>query len=284
MIGGAEFQGAVSGLTTAVGHWGDEPAGRFGGEHGQRVMPGPLTLGADATVTAPLATFAAVDGAFALTVVGSATFGGAVGGSVPLTSLTAGSPSARIGHRAPQRNRDHDEQRTDVLECRGDRRGYDTHLNRNNGSAGNIRFAGTVDGPHQLTVHTAGVTEFDAAVGAASPLTAFATDAAGRTSLAVSVTTTGAISIPEPLTLTGDVSLTDAQSGGAGIALASVDSDSATIRTFTVSTPPLSDHTSLNLTYGSVNPARIHFVQVPLVFADGDGQQRFDHGAEITRH
>src|SRR5262249_58966457 len=50
-------------------------------------------------------------------------------------------------------------------------------------ASGNVTFGKTVDGAFSLVVNTAGVTEFDGAVGNSTPLTSLTTDAPGTTDL-----------------------------------------------------------------------------------------------------
>ncbi|MFA7429625.1 MAG: hypothetical protein WCZ23_05685 [Rhodospirillaceae bacterium] len=102
--------------------------------------------------------------------------------------------------------------------------------------SGDVTFAGTVNGPHSLTVNSTGATAFNAAVGGVNALTSLTTNVGGTVSLR-SVTTTGAqtygeaaslngayvtgggaFSVGGPITLAGDTSVV---TGAGGITLGS---------------------------------------------------------------
>src|SRR5262249_19753816 len=118
-----------------------------------------------------------VDGAFSLAVntAGVTEFDGAVGNSTPLTSLTTdalGTTDLNGG----------------IVKTSGAQTYNDAVVLTGNATltstgSGNVTFAKTVDGAFSLAVNTAGVTEFDGAVGNSTPLTSLTTDALGTTDL-----------------------------------------------------------------------------------------------------
>ena len=150
-----------------------------------------------------------VDGPYNLIVntAGITLFEGLVGGSSPLTSLTTdadGSTSLNADVTTATTMTFHD---TVNLT-------HDVTLqSQGTGPNGTIDFDETVDGPFNLTVNTAGVTQFQGVVGGSSPLTSLTTDAAGSTSLNANVTTVTTTTFHDSVNLTHDVTL---QSQGAG--------------------------------------------------------------------
>jgi uncharacterized repeat protein (TIGR01451 family) len=86
-------------------------------------------------------------------------------------------------------------------------------------SGGFVDFTFTVDGAHNLTVITGGLTTFGGVVGGTVPLISLTTDAAGSTTLAGSVTTTDAQIYNDALTLGANATLSS--TGNAAISLAS---------------------------------------------------------------
>ncbi|MBF0212677.1 MAG: filamentous hemagglutinin N-terminal domain-containing protein, partial [Magnetococcales bacterium] len=75
-------------------------------------------------------------------------------------------------------------------------------------TAGTVTFGGAVDGAHNLTVNTSGLTRFSGIVGGATALTGLTTNAGGTTQLDANVSTSnGAIAFGDPVILGGDVVL-----------------------------------------------------------------------------
>ncbi|MGB9428303.1 MAG: hypothetical protein WCC11_00245, partial [Gammaproteobacteria bacterium] len=89
--------------------------------------------------------------------------------------------------------------------------GADTTLSSSGNGA--IDFASTVDGAHNLSVSTGGVTTFGAAVGSTTALTSLSSSGGGTTTLDGNVSTTGAQIYNDALTLGADVTLTSSGSG-----------------------------------------------------------------------
>src|SRR5204862_70865 len=136
---------------------------------------GTTTLFSHLTVSAgtgPI-TFIAVDGGFALLAnsSGTTTFGGAVGASTALASLTtdAGGMTAINGGSI----------QTTGFQAYHDAVTLGANATLTSTGAGNITFASTVDGGFSLTVNTAGTTTFGGAVGASAALASLTTDAGG---------------------------------------------------------------------------------------------------------
>jgi len=157
---------------------------------------GAVMLNSDMTLTAPAVTFAStVDGAQSLTINGGATFGGAVGGTTPLTSLSI---SGTTGLNGPSVSTTGGQTYSGAVTLTSDVTLTDT-------SASGVIFASTVDGAQALTI--AGNATFDGAVGGTTPLTSLsvnrATDLNG-----VTVTTTGDQTYTGAVTLTSDMALT----------------------------------------------------------------------------
>jgi len=157
---------------------------------------GAVMLNSDMTLTAPAVTFAStVDGAQSLTINGGATFGGAVGGTTPLTSLSI---SGTTGLNGPSVSTTGGQTYSGAVTLTSDVTLTDT-------SASGVIFASTVDGAQALTI--AGNATLDGAVGGTTPLTSLsvnrATDLNG-----VTVTTTGDQTYTGAVTLTSDMALT----------------------------------------------------------------------------
>ncbi len=186
----------------------------------------PVTVGADTTFTSTGAgnvTFAStlndngVAGAANVTVntAGITTFGGAVGGIAPLTSLTTDAPgSVQINGGLVTTTGNQTYNDTATL-------GADTTLNSL--LAGNITFAQTLDddgtvATSNLIVNTAGVTTFTGVVGGIAPLTSITTDFGGLVGdiTAINggaVTTTGFQLYNDNVTLAQDTVLTSTTIG-----------------------------------------------------------------------
>ena len=175
-----------------------------------------VTLGADTTLDSTGSgniTFGStVDGAFNLTVntAGVTTFGGAVGSTTPLTSLTTDAPGSTDINGGSVT--------TTGAQAYGDAvtLGADTTLTST--GSGNVSLGSTVDGGFNFTVNTAGVTTFGGAVGSTTPLTSVTTDAPGSTDInGGSVTTTGAQSFGDAVTLEANTTLVSTGSGNVSL-------------------------------------------------------------------
>jgi hypothetical protein len=79
--------------------------------------------------------------------------------------------------------------------------------------AGNITFAGTLDGAFTLTANSGGTTTFNGDVGDTTPLVRVVTDAAGTTVIRGAMHATGDLTFNDPVLLTGNVTLTDTGTG-----------------------------------------------------------------------
>jgi autotransporter-associated beta strand protein len=173
----------------------------------------PVKLMAGTTLRASSVVFrSTLDGGFGLTVANftKATFGGAVGGTNPLASLTVngkallnGGPITTSGAQSYNS--------TVTL-------GANATLTSTTG--GNILFASTIDGAYGLTVKTGGNITFAGAVGGTTALASLTTDTLGMTTVAGSSTpsikTTGAQSFNNTLVL-GQAGLALSSTGGGNI-------------------------------------------------------------------
>ncbi|MBK5962676.1 hypothetical protein CCR95_00790 [Thiocystis minor] len=88
-----------------------------------------------------------------------------------------------------------------------------------------IDFKSTIDGPHNLTLNTPGVTTFQGTVGGTLPLAALTTDAAGTTTLGGNVTAMAIhfndlVTLTSEVTLGGVISLASLAGGGRNLTLA----------------------------------------------------------------
>ena len=219
--GKGEFDGTVGGTTALAGLSVSGTTALDGGTvttAGTQSYNGGVALGADTTLASTgggaITLGSTVDGSFNLTVntAGVTTFGGAVGGTTALTSLTtdaagstdiSGGAITTVGAQAYN----------DAVAL-----GADTTL-RSTG-AGNITLGSTVDGSFNLTVNTAGITTFGGAVGGTTALSSLTTDAAGSTDInAGTVTTAGAQTYNDAIALGADTTL--ASTGDGAITLGS---------------------------------------------------------------
>ncbi|MCA1661475.1 MAG: hypothetical protein LC648_04685, partial [Novosphingobium sp.] len=165
--------------------------------------------------------------ALTVTTSGLTTFGGAVGATNALASLTAngGGTTALDGGSI----------RTTGGQTYADAvtLGAATVL----ASAGNgaIDFASTLDGAQTLALNTGGLTIFRDDVGAGAPLTSLTTDSPGITQLhAGTVTTTGAQTYNDVVVLSADTTLTG--TGSEQISFANAVNSDATARSLAVNT------------------------------------------------
>jgi hypothetical protein len=204
--------GAVGGttpltsLTTNLGGSTVLSGGSITTNNGPIVFNDAVNLGASATLNAGTGnvTFAStVNGAQNLTVnsTGTTTFGGAVGGTTALASLTtnAGGTTAINGGAVT----------TTLNQSYGDAVTLGANTTLTSTGSGAISFASTVNGAFSLTVNTGGSTTFGGAVGGTTPLTSLTTDAGGTTTInGGSITTNnGPISLADAVTLGANTTL-----------------------------------------------------------------------------
>lgn len=127
---------------------------------------------------------------------GTTTFGGLVGNTLALASLTTNT-GGTTAINAASLNTTGAQTYNDAVTL-----GANATLTSSGGS--DIRFMGTLDGPSGLTVNTAGNTIFSAAVGGTTPLASLITDAAGSTQVnGGAVITTGAQTYNDGITIAG---------------------------------------------------------------------------------
>ena len=152
-----------------------------------------------------------VDGADNLIVntAGITTFGGVVGGTTQLTSVTTDMPGSTTLNA--------DVTTTGVIQF-NDAVNLIHDVTLASTSAGNIEFAKTIDGAENLIINTAGITTFSGVVGGTTQLTSITTDMPGSTTLNANITTTGAIQFNDAVNLTQDVTLTSSNAGSIGFA------------------------------------------------------------------
>jgi filamentous hemagglutinin family protein len=165
-----------------------------------------------------------VNGAFALSVntAGNTTFGGLLGGTTPLASVTTDDPNSSISGGTAAFNVAGTIAAPTVKTTGGQTYntaialGAATVLTDTGGSA--ISFESTVDGTFALTVNTAGNTTFGGLVGNVSPLASLVINdptsgisggtttlsASGASSTAPSIATTGTQTFNNPVVLTAD--------------------------------------------------------------------------------
>ncbi|WP_168171163.1 filamentous hemagglutinin N-terminal domain-containing protein, partial [Rhodanobacter sp. B04] len=170
-----------------------------------------VTLGADATLASTgngaIDFVSTVNGAYNLAVNtgGLTTFGGAVGGTTALASLTTDAAGSTMldGNVSTTGAQTYNDAVT---------LGGDATLASSGGGA--IDSGSTVDGAHNLIVNTSGVTTFGGAVGGTTKLTSLnIQNAAGSTTLGGNVSTTGAQTYGNALTLGGDATLASSGNG-----------------------------------------------------------------------
>jgi filamentous hemagglutinin family protein len=172
---------------------------------GQISFQGPVSLATQgitvSTANAPIGFGSTVDGAEALAVnsgTNSTTFGGAVGGTRALASLTTNaSGTAAINGGSITTTGAQNYGGAVTL-------GADSTL-----TGGSVQFSGTLDGAHALTVDSSGATTFAGVVGGSRPLTSITTDAPGTVAIdTTAITTSGPQSYGEPMTLGANASFT----------------------------------------------------------------------------
>ena len=157
-----------------------------------------MTLGADTLLSAGSANVtlsSTVNGAYALTVnsSGITTFGGAVGGVIPLTRVTTNAGGTLLMNGGS------------VTTTGAQSYGEAVTLGANttlDASSGDVTLSSTVDGAYTLTVNSTGTTTFGDAMGHTTALTRVTTNAGGTLVMnGAEVTTTGAQSYGEAVTL-----------------------------------------------------------------------------------
>ena len=124
---------------------------------------------------------------------GTTTFGGAVGGTFALISVTtdAGGVTAINGGSIT----------TTGAQTFSDAVTLGNNATLTSTGSGTIAFGSTLDGAGGLTANTAGTTTFGGAVGATTPLATLTTDAAGSTTVSGNVTTSAAQAFNDAVTL-----------------------------------------------------------------------------------
>jgi len=209
ILGDATFGPAVGSLTPLTSLSVSGSSGFYGGPvttTGAQTYTGGVILGVDTHLVGSEVAFGStVDGAHSLSIIGDASFGGAVGGLAPLTSLSVSGSSALDGGAITTSGT---QTYTGAVTL-----GADTSLN-----ASTLTFDGTIDGAHALSI--TGATTFDAAVGGLSPLTSLsiigpsALDG-GTIATSGTQTYTGAVTLGVNTTLTGSTTTFDGTVDGA---------------------------------------------------------------------
>ncbi len=235
--GAAAFNGAVGGTSALTGIATAAGLTALNGGSvltiGAQLYPNPVVLGANTTLTSTasgnIVLGSTVNGAFSLALNGGGTafFGGAVGGTTPLTSIAtavAGSTVLNSGSVTTTGSQTYNDSVT---------LGANTALASTGG--GNITFGSTVSGAFSLALNAGGTTFFAGAVGGTTPLTSIATDAAGSTVLnGGSVTTTGSQTYNDVVTLAATTML--ASTGSGNITFGSTVNGTYSLTVFTAGT------------------------------------------------
>ncbi|CAM8646799.1 Repeats of unknown function DUF5649 [Oxalobacteraceae bacterium] len=150
-----------------------------------------------------------INGAVQLSVntTGTTTFGGAIGGTTALTSVTTNTGgTVNLNGGAVT---------TTGAQTYGEAVILGTNTTLDSTGGGAINFADTINGAVELSVNTTGTTTFGGAIGGATALTSVTTDTGGTLNLnGGAVTTTGAQSYGEAVTLGVNTTL-DSTGGGA---------------------------------------------------------------------
>jgi mucin-19 len=155
---------------------------------------GAVTLIGNTTIGAHTTFDSTIDGAYGLTVSGSATLDGAVGSLTQLQSLTVTGATTI--------------DTTSVSTVNGQSYGATTLTASPALSGSNIAFNSTLDGAQSLTVYDTGQALFGGAVGGSTPLTALTlSSGAGNAVLSGSVTTSGSQSYSQPVALDAPLTL-----------------------------------------------------------------------------
>ena len=128
------------------------------------------------------------------------TFGGAVGGTTTLSSLTSNATNTKVASNITTTG---DIQfKSPVTLTGGGTKVFNSTL-------GNISFDNTVDGASNLTLTTNGNVALKGALGGTTALSSFTSNAT-NTNVANNITTTGNITLNSPATLTGDITFNSA--------------------------------------------------------------------------
>ncbi len=194
---------------------------------GSQNYNGAVNVNNTTLLTGTNVTFAGtLDGAYALSVndSGTTTFGGMVGGYIPLASITSYAAGGTVIAGGSIRTTGNQDFISDVtvsglaalLETAGSNVRFFSTLTLAKDltvttGVGNVTFDGTVDGASNLVVNSSGLTAFSSAVGGTTPLASLTTDAGsgGSTTIAGGVvTTTGGQFYNDALTLGADTILT----------------------------------------------------------------------------
>jgi filamentous hemagglutinin family protein len=196
ITGNASFAGAV-GSGTALSSLSVSGATALNGgsikTSGGQSFTGAVTLGGDETLTGTSIGFSGtIDGAHALSLVGNASFAGAIGNATALTSLSVSGASAFNGGSIKTAGT---QSYTGAVTLGGDE--------TLTGSL--IAFSGTIDGAHALSL--VGNASFAGAVGGSAALSSLAVSGTSAFN-GGSITTTGAQSYSGAVTLGGDETLT----------------------------------------------------------------------------
>ena len=174
---------------------------------GQIAFNNAVTLATGAigvtTSNAAVSFAGSIDGAQALTVnagTGATTFGGAIGATTALSSLTtaAGGTTAINGGQI----------KTSGAQTYNGPLTLGAATTLTSTGSGNITFGSSIDGAQTLAVNTAGATTFNGIVGGTNALTSLTTDAPGTVAInTTSVNTTGAQAFNENASLGANASL-----------------------------------------------------------------------------
>ena len=194
---------------------------------GIQTYKGAVSLSENTTLTASAPSSvikfdAAVDGAKALTIAGTATteFSGAVGGTTPLTSLTTGTGLTKIGTTDIKTSGNQEYKGAVTLSS-------DTTLTAFAPSSA-IKFDATVDGAKALTIAGTATTEFSGAVGGITPLTSLTTGTGLTKIYTTDIKTSGNQTYKGKLQLENNVSLfSSAEAGGVILFESSVEDNAA---------------------------------------------------------
>jgi len=149
-----------------------------------------------------------LDGGFDATIntSGITTFGGAVGATTALTSVTTDAGGSLVISGGSVK--------TTGNQLYNDPASLGADAVLTSTGAGNIRFFSTVDGAFALTANTGGTTRFDGQVGGTTPLASVTTDATGTTAINGGVVNTTTFqTYGDNVTLGADATLTSSASG-----------------------------------------------------------------------
>jgi hypothetical protein len=230
-MGLTTFGGTVGGASPLASITTDPGGGTVVGSAvtttGDQIYGDTLTLSGHSALSGAASTFAAIEGAgFDLTL----SFSGTTsldGGAAGVRNLTSGAGGlTRLGGTLTTTGTQ--AYNDDVLVVAA------TVLNT---GAGNITFAGTIDGANALTLNSTGLTALGGVVGGTTPLASLATNAGGSTIISTpTVSTSGSQTYRDAVTIGANATLT---SSAANVTFSTtVDADAAANnRTLTVNAP-----------------------------------------------